>query len=75
MFSYGSGSASAMFSARIRSTDASGDRPDTYTLEGLVESLQDVRQRLAARRRVTPEEFTEILKCREEAYGKGINFL
>lgn len=74
MFSYGSGSASAMFSARIRrnSNASKGDKQaDPYTLEGLVDRLQDVRYRLTHRRCITPEEFTAILKCREEAYGKG----
>lgn len=63
-----------MFSARIRHSAAckpTGDQSDPYSLESLIRNLQGVRHRLERRHRVTPEEFTAILKAREAAYGKG----
>lgn len=40
-------------------------------LEKLVSSTSDLPKRLASRKRVSPEEFTEIMEQREQFYQKG----
>ncbi|XP_072823994.1 hydroxymethylglutaryl-CoA synthase, mitochondrial isoform X2 [Vicugna pacos] len=65
-FSYGSGLAASFFSFRV-SQDASPGSP----LEKLVSSTSDLPKRLASRKRVSPEEFTEIMEQREQFYQKA----
>uniref|UniRef100_A0A4X1SQY8 Hydroxymethylglutaryl-CoA synthase n=2 Tax=Sus scrofa TaxID=9823 RepID=A0A4X1SQY8_PIG len=67
-FSYGSGLAASFYSLRV-SQDASPGSP----LEKLVSSVSDLPERLASRKRVSPEEFTEIMNQREQYYHK-VNF-
>uniref|UniRef100_A0A5F9CMG2 Hydroxymethylglutaryl-CoA synthase n=1 Tax=Oryctolagus cuniculus TaxID=9986 RepID=A0A5F9CMG2_RABIT len=67
-FSYGSGLAASLFSFRV-SQDASPGSP----LEKLVSSISDLPKRLASRKRMSPEEFTEIMNQREQFYHK-VNF-
>lgn len=40
-------------------------------LEKLVSSMSDLPQRLASRKRMSPQEFTEIMDQREQFYHKG----
>uniref|UniRef100_A0A8I3XDQ8 Hydroxymethylglutaryl-CoA synthase n=1 Tax=Callithrix jacchus TaxID=9483 RepID=A0A8I3XDQ8_CALJA len=65
-FSYGSGLAASFFSFRV-SQDASPGSP----LDKLVSSTSDLPKRLASRKCVSPEEFTEIMNQREQFYHKG----
>ncbi|XP_006166356.1 hydroxymethylglutaryl-CoA synthase, mitochondrial [Tupaia chinensis] len=65
-YSYGSGLAASFFSFRV-SQDASPGSP----LEKLVSSASDLPKRLASRKRVSPEEFTEIMNQREQYYHKA----
>ncbi|XP_010641845.1 hydroxymethylglutaryl-CoA synthase, mitochondrial [Fukomys damarensis] len=65
-FSYGSGLAASLFSFRV-SQDASPDSP----LEKLVSSASDLPERLASRKRMSPEEFTEVMNQREQFYHKA----
>ncbi|XP_008704576.2 hydroxymethylglutaryl-CoA synthase, mitochondrial [Ursus maritimus] len=67
-FSYGSGLAASFFSFRV-SKDASPGSP----LEKLVSSMSDLPKRLASRKRMSPQEFTEIMDQREQFYHK-VNF-
>ncbi|KAM5256015.1 hydroxymethylglutaryl-CoA synthase, mitochondrial isoform 1-T1 [Ctenodactylus gundi] len=67
-FSYGSGLAASFFSFRV-SQDASPGSP----LEKLVSSVSDLPKRLASRKRMSPEEFTEVMNQREQFYHK-VNF-
>uniref|UniRef100_A0A8C5XBS8 Hydroxymethylglutaryl-CoA synthase n=1 Tax=Microcebus murinus TaxID=30608 RepID=A0A8C5XBS8_MICMU len=67
-FSYGSGLAASLFSFRV-SQDASPGSP----LEQLVSSTSDLPKRLDSRKRMSPEEFTEIMNEREQFYHK-VNF-
>ncbi|XP_030680615.1 hydroxymethylglutaryl-CoA synthase, mitochondrial isoform X2 [Nomascus leucogenys] len=67
-FSYGSGLAASFFSFRV-SRDASPGSP----LDKLVSSTSDLPKRLASRKCVSPEEFTEIMNQREQFYHK-VNF-
>uniref|UniRef100_A0A8D2AL48 Hydroxymethylglutaryl-CoA synthase n=1 Tax=Sciurus vulgaris TaxID=55149 RepID=A0A8D2AL48_SCIVU len=67
-FSYGSGLAASLFSFRV-SQDASPGSP----LDTLVSSISDLPKRLASRKRMSPEEFTEIMNQREQFYHK-VNF-
>uniref|UniRef100_A0A2K5DM95 Hydroxymethylglutaryl-CoA synthase n=1 Tax=Aotus nancymaae TaxID=37293 RepID=A0A2K5DM95_AOTNA len=67
-FSYGSGLAASFFSFRV-SQDASPGSP----LDKLVSSTSDLPKRLASRKCVSPEEFTEIMNQREQFYHK-VNF-
>ncbi|XP_047583943.1 hydroxymethylglutaryl-CoA synthase, mitochondrial [Lutra lutra] len=67
-FSYGSGLAASFFSFRV-SKDASPGSP----LEELVSSMSDLPKRLASRKRMSPQEFTEIMDQREQFYHK-VNF-
>ncbi|XP_004689536.1 PREDICTED: hydroxymethylglutaryl-CoA synthase, mitochondrial isoform X1 [Condylura cristata] len=67
-FSYGSGLAASFFSFKV-AQDASPGSP----LETLVSSIADLPKRLASRRRVSPEEFSEIMDQREQFYHK-VNF-
>ncbi|XP_037682173.1 hydroxymethylglutaryl-CoA synthase, mitochondrial [Choloepus didactylus] len=59
-FSYGSGLAASLFSLRV-SQDASPGSP----LEKLVSSVSDLPNRLASRKRMSAEEFTEVMNQRE----------
>ncbi|XP_016078798.1 PREDICTED: hydroxymethylglutaryl-CoA synthase, mitochondrial isoform X2 [Miniopterus natalensis] len=67
-FSYGSGLAASLFSFRV-SQDASPGSP----LEKLVSSMSDLPKRLESRKRMSPEEFTEIMDQREHFFHK-VNF-
>ncbi|KAM4873314.1 hydroxymethylglutaryl-CoA synthase, mitochondrial [Thomomys bottae] len=67
-FSYGSGLAASLFSFRV-SQDASPGSP----LDELVSSVADLPKRLDSRKRMSPEEFTEIMNQREQFYHK-VNF-
>ncbi|XP_044528452.1 hydroxymethylglutaryl-CoA synthase, mitochondrial [Gracilinanus agilis] len=67
-FSYGSGLAASLFSIRV-SQDASPGSP----LEKLVSSVSDLPKRLASRKRVSPEEFSEVMSQREK-YSHEVNF-
>ncbi|KAM5162801.1 hydroxymethylglutaryl-CoA synthase, mitochondrial [Callospermophilus lateralis] len=67
-FSYGSGLAASFFSFRV-SQDASPGSP----LDTLVNSISDLPNRLASRKRMSPEEFTEIMNQREQFFHK-VNF-
>lgn len=67
-FSYGSGLAASFFSFRV-----SKDASPGSTLEKLVSSVSDLPKRLDSRRRMSPEEFTEIMNQREQFYHK-VNF-
>ncbi|XP_048207842.1 hydroxymethylglutaryl-CoA synthase, mitochondrial [Perognathus longimembris pacificus] len=67
-FSYGSGLAASLFSFRV-SQDASPGSP----LDKLVSSVADLPKRLDSRKRMSPEEFTEIMNQREQFYHK-VNF-
>ncbi|XP_066124228.1 hydroxymethylglutaryl-CoA synthase, mitochondrial [Saccopteryx bilineata] len=64
-FSYGSGLAASFFSFRV-SQDASPGSP----LEKLVSSISDLPKRLASRKRMSPEQFTEIMEQREHFFKK-----
>ena len=66
LFSYGSGLASSMFSMQFSDNRAPGE-----SLDRLVTSLADLRQRLDARHKVSPEEFDRIMKLREETHHLG----
>ncbi|KAK7482697.1 hypothetical protein BaRGS_00018290 [Batillaria attramentaria] len=63
LFSYGSGSASAMFSLRVTE-----DRSPGSALEKLVSSLSDLQQRLDSRQKVAPPDFDSCMKLREETH-------
>ncbi|XP_028936150.1 hydroxymethylglutaryl-CoA synthase, mitochondrial [Ornithorhynchus anatinus] len=60
-FSYGSGLAASFFSLRVSQDAAKGS-----SLDKLVSSLTDLPGRLASRKRLSPEQFSEIMKQREE---------
>ncbi|XP_040851530.1 hydroxymethylglutaryl-CoA synthase, mitochondrial isoform X1 [Ochotona curzoniae] len=67
-FSYGSGLAASLFSFRV-SQDASPGSP----LDKLVSSISDLPKRLASRKKMSPEQFTEIMNEREHFFHK-VNF-
>lgn len=67
MFSYGSGLASTMFSLQI------SDEFDI--VEPLISGIKDVAHRLDSRKCVSPEEFSAILKSKEETHHLGKLFL
>ncbi|KAL6044255.1 hypothetical protein STEG23_019935, partial [Scotinomys teguina] len=67
-FSYGSGLAASFFSFRV-----SKDASPGSSLEKLVSSVSDLPKRLDSRRRMSPEEFTDIMNEREQFYHK-VNF-
>lgn len=60
-FSYGSGMAASMFSARITQ--------DTQALRKLLLGIQEVRSKLNERLKVTPEEFTAHLEHRKKTFS------
>lgn len=64
-FSYGSGLAASLFSFQV-SQDASPGSP----LEKLVSSISDLPKRLSSRKRMSPQEFTEIMEQREHFFHK-----
>lgn len=66
LFSYGSGLAATMFSLRI-SQDVGPDSPLTQ----LVASLDNLQQRLDLRLKVSPSEFADAMKLREDTHHKG----
>ncbi|XP_063873560.1 hydroxymethylglutaryl-CoA synthase 1-like [Scylla paramamosain] len=66
LFSYGSGLAATMFSLRI-TQDVGPDSPLTH----FVTSLQDLQQRLDARYKVSPPEFAETMKLRQDTHHKA----
>lgn len=59
-FSYGSGSAASMFSARLS--------PDIQAIKKLTIGINDVRFKLNNRIKVTPEEFTAHLEHRKKTF-------
>jgi len=59
LFSYGSGLASSFFSIRA---------VDRQVLTDLHSSLQDVKHRLKSRTKVSPQDFAEAMKLREETH-------
>lgn len=59
-FSYGSGMAASMFSARISQ--------DTQAVKKLLVGIQDVRAKLAERLKISPEEFTAHLEHRKKTF-------
>lgn len=61
-FSYGSGVASSFFSARLVPSDS---------LSQLVDSFKDLFVRLDQRRKMSPEEYDQILKHKEDQYNLG----
>lgn len=60
-FSYGSGSAASMFSARLVT--------DVQALKRLIIGVEDVRSKLNERIKVTPEEFTAHLEHRKKTFS------
>ncbi|XP_054715240.1 hydroxymethylglutaryl-CoA synthase 1-like [Uloborus diversus] len=66
MFSYGSGLAATLFSLRFTEDIAKGSE-----LRYLHESLQNVQSRLTNRIKVSPENFTEILKLRNVTHHQA----
>lgn len=60
-FSYGSGSAASMFSARING--------DTQAIKRLLHGIQDVREKLQQRLKITPEEFTAHLEHKKKTFS------
>jgi hydroxymethylglutaryl-CoA synthase len=66
LFSYGSGLASSMYSLRI----SSNVRPGS-PLNNLVESLSHIKPLLDQRKKVTPEDFAQIMEIREQNHHKG----
>uniref|UniRef100_A0A914XC21 Hydroxymethylglutaryl-CoA synthase n=1 Tax=Plectus sambesii TaxID=2011161 RepID=A0A914XC21_9BILA len=63
LFSYGSGSAAAMYSLRVS--------PDAQALSSLRASAVDAAFRLQQRVKVTPQAFTQALQMRETMMGKS----
>lgn len=68
LFSYGSGLASSMFTLVI-----SEDTSQQTQLEKIHQCLKEVRERLNSRVKMTPEQFEQTLKLREETHHKGEN--
>lgn len=66
MFSYGSGLAATMFSLCFSEDVYKGSQ-----LRYLHDNLQSVRSRLASRIKVSPENFTRILKLRDSTHHQG----
>ena len=66
LFSYGSGFASSMFSVRM-SRDCGADS----SLQALVASVADLKQRLNSRRKISPEQFAQTMRLREETHHIG----
>ena len=65
MFSYGSGAIATMYG--LRATDIAGA---DFTL-GRIADTVNLGARLEARQPSSPDEFTEALRIREQAYGKS----
>lgn len=63
LFSYGSGLASSLFSLRI-----SQDSGPDSALAKLYNSLSDVHNRLESRTKVSPPDFAQVMKLREETH-------
>lgn len=61
LFSYGSGSAASMFSARINS--------DTQAIKKLLVGIKDVREKLQNRLKISPEEFTAHLEHKKTTFS------
>lgn len=66
LFSYGSGSCASMFSMKI-----SQDPGSESALFHLIEDLNSVKAQLNGRKQTSPERFVEMLKWRENAFGKA----
>ena len=66
-FSYGSGFASSMFSARF-----SGASSDKSALQRVFNRVQSLKGRLEGRTRVSPIEFTRILALKEKIHNAGM---
>lgn len=66
LFSYGSGLASSMFTLVI-----SEDTSQQTQLEKIHQCLKEVRERLNSRVKMTPEQFEQTLKLREETHHKA----
>lgn len=60
-FSYGSGSASSMFTAQLSS--------DIQAVRKLLQGVQDVREKLSVRIKVSPEEFSAHLDHRKKTFS------
>eukprot|EP00297_Palpitomonas_bilix_P024339 CAMPEP_0113909616 /NCGR_PEP_ID=MMETSP0780_2-20120614/26977_1 /TAXON_ID=652834 /ORGANISM="Palpitomonas bilix" /LENGTH=477 /DNA_ID=CAMNT_0000905497 /DNA_START=84 /DNA_END=1517 /DNA_ORIENTATION=+ /assembly_acc=CAM_ASM_000599 len=63
-FSYGSGLAASLFSIKVNSSDAEVKVDD-------IRRISDIKNRLAAREKLTPEEFTDVLTAREMHYASS----
>jgi len=63
LFSYGSGMAASMYSIRI-----SGDCSPGSALDRLYQGIVDVPKRLSQRIKISPKDFTDILKIREDTH-------
>lgn len=63
LFSYGSG-----FAATLYSVTVTQDCTPDSALDKLVASLSDLKDRLDSRRKVSPSEFSENMKLREETH-------
>ena len=70
MFSYGSGLAACMFSLRVVE-----DRTPDSALERLVSSLRDLQERLDSRHKVSPSDFDQCMKLRQETHHLGMSLL
>ena len=66
LFSYGSGFASSMFSVRMSRDCGAGS-----SLQALVASVADLKQRLNSRRKISPEQFAQTMRLREETHHIG----
>jgi len=65
LFSYGSGLASCMFSLTIC---ADGSTEGSVKLRRLVDSLSNMKERLASRKEVEPTKFVEMIESRENIH-------
>uniref|UniRef100_UPI00398E96AF hydroxymethylglutaryl-CoA synthase, cytoplasmic isoform X1 n=2 Tax=Pristiophorus japonicus TaxID=55135 RepID=UPI00398E96AF len=63
LFSYGSGFAATLYSLRVTQDATPGS-----ALDKLVSSLADLQARLNSRKRVSPEDFANSMKLREETH-------
>lgn len=66
LFSYGSGLAASMFSARL-----SGDVSPNSPLARLIKGVADLPGRLGERRVVTAQEFEDTLNLREKTHDRA----
>lgn len=66
LFSYGSGSAATMYSISINSDGSRGS-----PLHRLVSSVANIKDTLAKRIKITPEEFTKIMEHKEKTHHQA----